>query len=385
MWGKAIIASLAWFIVFYKFSAMRRDNRWRTGSVTFYYWVFSLCFAIGLTFMIVPVYTAFDHFIGLPNFGWLISYASITLAVYFSGAACYLILKQRRPRIVSWSVLVTLTALITIYSIGIVTLPEKPDHTIPELLPEAIFMGTLYIYAAVFCIIPIVTFTRLFLDEQVVSARLRWLVAASLSFAAAFALTMKIVLTMFVFRDSDSSALVMLSPAISVSIGLVGILFPISFLPNEWYQIMARPFEFTGKAISLHRLKALQARLNTLCPPVIEKKMSVRESFNDLDFHLYRTVIAILDAKQTLIGYANVTDELTTQPSIMMYKADGAQLVWDKSKLQQARLLHRELQKADDEADFAQIVQAYRKISRAVAWEMRSYPDYTGDLVDLAY
>lgn len=335
--------------------------------------------------MIVPVYTAFDHFIGLPNLGWLISYASITLAVYFSGAACYLILKQPRPRIVSWSVLVTLTTLFVIYSVGIVTLPEKPDHTIPELLPEAIFMGTLYVYAAVFCIIPIVTFTRLFLDEQVVPARLRWLVAASLSFVAAFALTIKTILTLFVFRDSDSMALVILSPAISVSIGLVGILFPIAFLPNEWYQIMARPFEFTGKVISLYRLKALQARLNALCPPVIEKKMTVRESFSDLDFHLYRTVIAILDAKQTLSGYANVTDDLTAQPAIMMYKADGAQLVWDKSKLEQARVLHRELQKADDEADFAQIVQAYRKVSRAIAWEMRSYPTYTGDSVDLAY
>ena len=385
MWDKAIIAGLAWFIAIYKFNAMRRDGQWRTGSVTFYYWAFALFFAIGLTFMIWPVYLAFDRFTGLPNFGWLIIYASFSLAVYFSSAACYLILKQPQPRLLPWSLLVTLAILIAIYIVGIVTLPEKADHTIPEQLSEVIFMETIYVYVAVFCAIPIFTFTRLFWGEKIVSARIRWAVGIVLSLAATAVLIIKIVLTLLAFRNPNTPALAALYPLISIGVVIVGILFPLAFLPNKWYLAAARPFEFVGKVISMVELKALQNRLNTLCPPVIEDKLTLRETLNDLDFHLYRAVIAILYAKQTLAGYAGITDDFAVQPVTMAHKAGKTPPAWSEQKLQQARLLHHELQKTDDEADFTQMVQSYRKISRVVAWKIRPYADYGGGSIDYAY
>lgn len=385
MWDKAIIAGLAWFIVVYKFRAMRRDGQWRTGSVTFYYWMFALFFAVGLTFMIWPIYLAFDRFIGLPNFGWLMIYASFSVAVYMSSAACYLLLKQPQPRFMFWSLFATLAMLTAVYIIGIVTLPEKADHTVPEHVVEVIFMETIYVYIAVFCAVPIFTFSRLFLSEEIVSARIRWSVGIVLSLAATAVLLMKIILTLFAYRNPDTPALALLYPMITIGVVVIGVLFPLAFLPNKWYQIAARPFEFVGKVKALVELKALQKRLNALCPPVIEEEVAVREARHDLDFHLYRAVIAILDAKQTLAGYAGVTDDLVVQPATMTHKIVRKPSPWSKQKLQQARLLHHELQKSDDEGDLTQMIQSYCQISRAVARKTRRYKNEGGDSIDYAY
>lgn len=385
MWDKVFIAGLAWFMAIYKFNTMRRDGQWRTGSVAFYYWGFALFFAIGFTFMIWPVYLAFDRFIGLPNFGWLITYVAFSVAVYFSGAACYLILKQPQSHLMSWSLLVTLIILVAVYIVGIVTLPEKVDHTIPTQLSEVIFMETIYVYVAVFCAFPIVTFSRLFLKEKVVSARLRWMVGIILSLAATAVLIMKIVLTLFAFQNPNTSAMAVLYPLISVGVVVVGVLFPLGFLPNRWYQAAARPVEFVGKVMALVELKTLQNRLSTLIPPVIEEKLTWPETYNNLDFHLYRAIIAILDAKQTMAGYASISNDLAVQPATMAHKAGRIPPAWNKQKLQQARLLHHELQKVDDEADFTQMVQSYREISRVVIWKIRPYKNNRGGAVDYVY
>ncbi len=278
----------------------------------------------------------------------------------------------------------TLAVLTAVYITGIVTLPEKADHTIPEQVSEVIFMETIYVYVAIFCAFPIFTFSRLFLNEEIVSARLRWSVGVTLSLAATAVLIMKIVLTLFAFQNPDTLVLTILYPLISVGVVMVGILFPMAFLPNKWYQAAARPFEFVGKVIAMVELKSLQKRLNELCPPVIEEDIALREAVYDLDFHLYRSVIAILDAKQTLAGYAGITDDLVVQPTAVAHKAGRTPPTWNEQKLQQARLLHHELQKTDDEADFTQMVYAYRKISRTVTRKIRPYQN-GGSSIDFAY
>lgn len=385
MWDKAVIATLAWFIAIYKFGAMRRDGQWRTGSVTFYFWAFSLFTAIGLTLMVWPVYLAFDRLVGLPNIGWLVIYVAFSLAIYCMSAGCYLVLKQSQPRLMPWSLILTLAVLFVVYTVGIATLPEKPDHTIPEVLSEVIFMETLYVYVAVLCAIPTVTFARLCWREQIVSARLRWLVGILASFFSFVVVTMKIALTLLAFQNPATPALAILYPLITAGVVAVGILIPLAFLPNNLYQALARPFEFLGKALAWYELKSLQNRLDPLCPPVVEDGPELKASLKNLDFYLYRVVIAILDAKKTLAGYADITNDLAVMPATMAHMTGRVPPEWDERKLQQARLLHGELQKVDDAQEFSQLVKSYQKVSRVMRWKTWANLSRGGASIDIAY
>jgi hypothetical protein len=385
MWDKAVIATLAWFIAIYKFGAMRRDGQWRTGSVTFYFWAFSLCTAIGLTLMSWPMYLAFDHLVGLPNLGWLVTYVAFSLAIYYMSSGCYLVLKQTRPHFMRWSLLLTLVILFAVYALGIVALPEKPDHTVPETLVEVIFMETMYIYMAVLCAIPMITFAGLYRHEAFVSARIRWLVGLATALISTFVLVMKIALTLLAFWDPVTPALAVLYPLISIGVVAVGILFPFSFLPNNLYQTMARPFEFLGKTLAWYELKSLQNRLDPLCPPVVDDSPELKASLKNLDFYLYRVVIAILDAKKTLAGYADITNDLAVMPATMAHMTGIVLPEWDERKLQQARLLHGELQKVDDSQEFSRLVKSYQKVSRVMRWKTWANLSRGGASIDIAY
>jgi hypothetical protein len=385
MWDKAVIATLAWFIAIYKFGAMRRDGQWRTGSVTFYFWTFSLCTAIGLTLMSWPMYLAFDRLVGLPNLGWLVTYVAFSLAIYYMSSGCYLVLKQTRPHFMRWSLLLTLVILFAVYALGIVALPEKPDHTVPETLVEVIFMETMYIYMAVLCAIPMITFAGLYRHEAFVSARIRWLVGLATALISTFVLVMKIALTLLAFWDPVTPALAVLYPLISIGVVAVGILFPFSFLPNNLYQTMARPFEFLGKTLAWYELKSLQNRLDPLCPPVVDDSPELKASLKNLDFYLYRVVIAILDAKKTLAGYADITNDLAVMPATMAHMTGIVLPEWDERKLQQARLLHGELQKVDDSQEFSRLVKSYQKVSRVMRWKTWANLSRGGASIDIAY
>lgn len=385
MWDKAVIAALAWFIAIYKFDAMRRDGQWRTGSVTYYFWAFSLFTAIGLTLMVWPVYIAFDRLVGLPNIGWLITYVAFCLAIYCISTGCFLVLGQPQPRLMPWNLMLTLAILFVVYTLGIATLPEKPDHTIPETLSEVIFMETMYMYVAALCAIPAVTFTQLFWREQIISARLRWMVGILASFFSFVVVTIKFVLTLLVFQNPVTPALAILYPLITAGVVAVGILIPLAFLPNNLYQGMARPFEFLSKALSWYELKTLQNQLDPFYPPIIDDNPSLRASLKNLDFHLYRVVIAILDAKKTLDGYARITNDLTVMPVRIAHMAGRVSPEWDKRKLQRAQLLHSELQEVDDKQEFSQLVKSYQKVSRRVRWKMWVNLSRGGSSIDFAY
>ncbi len=385
MWDKVVIAVLAWFITVYKFDAMRRDGQWRTGSVTVYFWAFSFCTSIGLTLMIWPVYLAFDHFIGLPNLGWLVIYVVFSLAIYYISSGCYLVLRQARPRLMLWSLLFTLVVLFVVFVFGIVILPEKPDHTIPGTLAEVIFMETMYLYMAILCAIPIVTFIGLFWYETFVSTRLRWLVGLTTAFTSTLVLIMKITLTLLAFQDPATPALAILYPLIGAGVATVGFLFPLAFLPSNLYQAMARPFEFMGKILALYELKTLQSLLDPLYPPVINDSPSLKASLKNLDFHLYRIIIAILDAKKTLVGYAGITNDLAILPTTMAHIAGRMPLEWNEQKLHQARLLYGKLKSVDDNQALWGLVKSYQKVSRIVRWKMWLKISHGGAPSDIAY
>jgi hypothetical protein len=369
-WQLAGIAGLVWFVVIYKFKAMWRHKWRRSDSITFHFWAFAFFTGVGLFFMIEPIYLAFDYLVGWPNLAWLILYVAFSLAIYFIASSCYLVLRQAQPRIMPWSLGLTLLFLAVVYATGIVTLPEKPDHTIPETVSEVVFMQTLYVYISVLSAVPMVTYLRLLRQEEILSARLRWMIATAATLAATTAMILKVILTFLGYENAATPALNLIYPWIGVSVLFVGILIPVAFLPNRLYIAAARPLEYLVKAKTLHELKALKVYLDRFCPPVINDAAGWQVLLKNPDFHLYRTVIGILDAKQTLAGYARITGELAMAPAEVADHCGKAPREWDLQALRQAQLLHRILQTVDDHAEFSELVRAYCRVGKAVRLQL---------------
>lgn len=366
MWDKVLVATLTWILTVYKFNTMRRNGQWHTGSVANYFWLFLLFTSIGLTLMIWPVYLIFNQLVGLNNFGWLIIYLSLALALYFISLGCYQVIKQSPPRLMSWCLIITLILLVVVYAAGIHTLPEKPDHTIPETLTEVAFMEILYLFMAILCAVPLVTFIRLARREQIVSTWLRWLVAFFASFFSFSVLVIKIVLTLLTYQNPETPVLAVIYPLISSGILVVALFMTLAFLPNRFYQITSRPFIFLSKLLTLCELKLLQKWLNSLCPPIVTGRLHPGDMVNDLDYHLYRTLIAIWDAKKTLSDYYELTDGLTRLPKIDVQHTGYSLTKWDEHKLQQARTMYHALQTVDDNQSFEFLVKAYQRTCRSL-------------------
>jgi len=366
MWDKVLVATLTWVLTVYKFNTMRRNGQWHTDSVASYFWLFLLFTSIGLTLMIWPAYLMFNRLVGLNNFGWLIIYLSLASALYFISLGCYQVIKQSPPRLMSWCLVITLILLVTVYAAGIHTLPEKPDHTIPETLIEVAFMEILYLFMAILCAVPMVTFIRLARRERIVSTWLRWLVGFFASFFSFSILVIKIVLTLLTYQNPTTPVLAVIYPLITSGIVAVTIFMILAFLPNKVYQIASRPFEFLSKLLTLYELRLLQKWLDLLCPPIVTNRLRPKDMVNDLDYHLYRTLIAIWDAKKTLSDYHELTDGLTGLPEIDVQRTGNSLTKWDERKLQQARIMYRALQTVDDNQPFDSLVKSYQRTCRTL-------------------
>lgn len=368
------IAAVAWLVTIYKLGTFRRHRRHGISPVPAHFWGFSFCIAVGMTFMIEEFYLVFDRLAGTPNLAWLIIYVSFVSAIYFIVSGCYEVLKIPRPRLLSYSLLIALMVLVITYPLGIVTLPEKPDHTIPVTLAEFIFMQVMYVYAGILSLVPFAIFLSFYRQETVLAAKLRWVVVMATTILASMVGMLKVILTILVFWDPTTTTLAIIYPLIGIALACIGILWPMTFLPNRIYLFLARPIEFWDKMRTLRELQALRKDLNRLCPPIIDDKPGWRESLKDLDFYLYRAVIGILDSKKMLTGLLSpvnavadkVNSTVTFESSAVAasrLEGNGASVLTQQDK-QRTQFLYRTLQTVDDRAPFAELVSAYRRAGR---------------------
>ncbi len=369
------IPILAFLVAIYKFKAVWRDGRWNTDSLAFNFWMFSLCVAVSMSFLIESFYLIFDAWIGVTNLGWLITYITMALAFYYISSGCYVVYNRPKPRAMSVVLIITLLIMVVLYPIGIITLPEKADHTLPETFLEFLFMQTMYLYVASFCLIPGYTFLNLYRIETVIASRLRLGVALTTIFMACIAATLKVGITIWVYIDPNTPVLQTVSSLVGSTIGLGGILWPLAFLPNHVFIFLSRPFVFLGKLRALKELKSLQNQLNHICEPVIADHVNLVEYLRNLDFHLYRTLIGILDGKSILFILAQKTAGLDqfpfVNPGILFRANQKSPEYWDEQDWQQARRLHHTLQSVNDCLEFPELVKAYVYAGRVLRQEAR--------------
>lgn len=301
-----VVAAVAWAVTVWKVPAVWR-NRARDERVL-RVWAFALFFALGLTFEVDAVYFAVDAFAGVNNLAWLAIYVCVALGFYFFATTCFITMKVPPPRWLRPYLLVTLGLFAVIFPIGVAGGPEWPAHDIPRGLFDLAFMETLYIFAGVLCLMPALSFIRFIQSEEILPTRIRTgmtLLAVTLVFIL---LVVKVVVVLTGFLDPASPLVPFLATLSKALLGAAGLIWGLTFASQRFYLALARPFTFLQNVLTLRDLRRLQARLNRLCPPVAPDPAGWWGRLRNLDFHIYRTVIGILDGRKTLADYLEIPE-----------------------------------------------------------------------------
>ncbi len=336
-----------------------------TSETTLQTWGFVAFFGGAVTVQIEPVYTAISRIFGVNNLAWLMSYCLGAVATYLTISALHGGLKiKEEPVIIRRILHVTLLALLLIFP-AIARMPNKPDHTNPTTVAEILFMLALYVYGGCACLSISRTFFKLQRQDSVLHCRLRWLVIVATAFSGSMFFIGRVPYVIIVFLHPDLA----LHPAVAgiqqlsraAFFSCLGWVF--FFLPTPVFQKLARPIEAADKLLALRELTAVQERVAALCPPVapVILNQSWRERLQNLDFHLFRAVITILDGKKVLADHFANEAGAVALSQIPGIARRSTQLTWNDD---QARRLHQTLSAVPDNASYRDLVAAYRRVGR---------------------
>ena len=366
-----VITIVAWAVTIWKMPAVLRNWRWTCDRRVLCSWAFALFFALSITFQVDVVYLAVDAFTGVNNLSWLAAYVCLALAIYFVSTACCMAMRVRQPGWMLPYLVVTLGLFAAIFPLGVATIPEWTEHTAPRSGCDLLFMQFMYVYAIVLGAIPALAFARFTRHEGAFPTRIRTGVTLLAVILALVYFLTKCVVSLLAFFYPSSSLVSYLATLAMVLTGASGLLWSLVFAPNRLYLSLARPFTFCEKVLTLEDLKRLQARLNRLCPPVAPEQATWWERLKNLDFHIYRAVIGILDGKKMLADYLEVLeaeqgsgDALSLSKGHRLCRPETFAHRWDGRAIEEAIRLHQALQGAPEPQDFQRLVAVYRDIGR---------------------
>lgn len=361
------VAMVAWVV-----AVVKSRHAWygRHDPVVARSWIFVFLFALCMTFQVDVIYLSFDRMVGAPNLAWLIAYGFFIGAIYFAASACLAALKAPVPWWLPPLTLATLLTILLIFPTAIATIPEQADHTTPQSGLELIFMMTLYVYAVVTGTIPLRTFAHFYGLETTVAARLRtgtFLLGVTL--AVSF-FAMAIVTGVLKFWRPTLPFLPQATLLVRMLMGSAGLMWALGFLPQRVFVTLARPLGFGQKLAALRELRHVQAQLDQLCPSVGRDPLTYWTFWRHLDFHLYRSVIGILDGKRMLAAYLEGMGNekgIAFTPDQNEGAAIGrtAETRWDAATRRRAMALHGVIAGVDDNKAYPELVKRYRQIGKA--------------------
>lgn len=351
-----LLALAAWAVAIFKFNAVRRNIRRAGSRRIFGLWLFSVCFALSLTHLIPPVYLSFDALVGLNNLSWLAAYVYLALGIYCLAFAGWLLHEDESKPWPLRALICTLALLLALFLTSIRTSPEWPNHDIPRNNSDLLFMLVFYLYAITVGTVPVIGLYRAYRKEQSIPTRLRFLVgflsgAMAISFFVA-----KTAYILYAYPFPSSEILQRLIYLPSFLMATSGLLATTVFLPAGLYRRISQGILHWGKLTRLRDLKVVECRLNRLCPSVTAlDSSSWWDRARDVDFFIYRSVIAIQDMQRTLSAVLDSGDPTQGDGS------GGTTFGWqgDGAALEEAAQLRDVLREADKQPDFEGLVAFY--------------------------
>ncbi len=283
--------------------------------------VFVLFFALTVTFSTPGVYLATERLVDVNNLAWLLSYLSLTTALYAAVATSYSMIEQPLPFWATPLYSLTVILLSLLFVTGITQQSVYMEHTLARSLHELAFMTVMYTYAIWTGSVPARVFRRFAQYETSLYLRLRMSAVALAAGAGVSCMVWKLLYTLAGYIWPTLWFLKPLWLLNWLFFILAGLFLVVACLPNAFFRRLASVSQWRRDVWALYELRFLRSRLEEFCPPIVKVSPSWREWVRDPHYYLYGTVIYLFDCQQLLERHHDhpqarrLHDALRTLPS----------------------------------------------------------------------
>lgn len=340
-------------------------------SVTKNTWLFFFLFTVSVTLQVQPIYEYLNAVTGIRHIGWLISYASGSIAPY----TLYRALEEMAPQPLSrttgkrlYKLLVGVNIIFLLIFPQISQEPLGANEAGPYNIWIVCFRLTAWLYVAICYYLVAEKLYHCQQENAPLSVRMRWILLAAVSFMGAsyFALRTPYLLARYMNPAITKTAVGHFIQNILDILAHARLGWIFFFIPTKVYEWLLKPFELIGKLWILLELTVLKRQLfdlltavenhnpllpngvTTLLPPshlVSPTPTASLRRFN-LDLTLYRTLITIIDAQKML-------DDLSH-----WLTPNEAPHEW----LTQVQQLQQAIEEIPQAADFDTLLKIYRPV-----------------------
>ncbi|HRQ42280.1 MAG TPA: hypothetical protein PLD25_30550 [Chloroflexota bacterium] len=354
-----VVAVSTWLLTLYwMVRVVRLKNRF-----VFLGFSYFLAFAIGMTFEVRAVYLWFDGLVGAQNLSWLIAWLGITTSAYLITCTFYMVQEKQVPLWLHVIMVTVLTVYFLSFWAGIWFMPERPAHVIPRGFHEFVFMQTLFIFVGLLFVLTSRNVAHVYRNETALIARVGWGRLWVMTMVAICFFGTRIVLTFWAYWQPTSGSIKHLYALSIFFLVLPAFIIPILHLPNWMTLRLAKPFLLMDKWWTLRQLIVLQSRISEFCSPIVLPQVGWREALKAPDFHIYRSLIGILDGKSMLEAYLASLELLPGQSNKWpIYRFQDNPQQWDEPKKNGALALFFRLQPVSDEMEIPDLARAYRRV-----------------------
>ncbi len=357
------VAVSAWLLTaFWLVQVIRLKNRFVVLGLAYL-----LAFAVGMTFEVNAIFLWFDGLVGVSNLAWLIAWTGITTSAYLITCTFYMVQEKRIPLWLHSMLAMVLVIYLITFWVGIRYTSEWPAHVLPRNTYDFVFMLTLFVFAGLIFVLTSRNTATIYRNEEALIAKVGWGRVWAMTVVATGFFASRTVLTLVAYWQPASQAILYLYALSLFFFVLPAFLIPFLHMPNWVTLFMAKPFLSLDKLWTLRQLMLLQSRINEFCSPIVLQQVGWREALKAPDFHIYRSLIGILDGKSMLEAYLSSLGLLSGQTNTWpIYRFQDNPQQWDSRTRRKALALFERLQTVSDEMEISKLAVAYRQVGSAI-------------------
>ena len=350
------LSILSWIFTFVRLRTILRAGVQNSEKITLYIWRILLSVSLTLSFMIVEFAAIFNAYT-LPNLALLVYTCTFLLAQYFMIAGILIGMNipsiQRIMRWIKGYLIIELAVLLVIYIVFVSKIPAAPLYA-PQSFEEILLFAIVSFFGMIMCMILVGIQVRYFPAPKFAVMRLRTtFLMLFISAIATFLPTRFVILAAYL---GSFPVPAIITPLSYILLILIMFFFFLMLLSNRRLAQFIMLSSMLKSWQTFQDLMLLVDQLTLLCPTIglpPDKPHFWQFMFN-AEYYTYRAIIIILDSKAMLV---DMLDRLA--------KPDTS-LRWDSDLHKKAIRINELLQTANPSNDFADIVENYRHVSRAL-------------------
>lgn len=223
------------------------------------FWVVAWCFCFGI-FNLDDAYLFVGRISGIPNLGWLLIYAALTVGMY-----CVVVITSQTLQVAS-SKLITLAyitgafliALVAIFfASGIALAPARLVREGATSISELIYFNMVYVYQIVAFLMPLVLFAKMLFNSRLWLPRMRSAILVVVFVSAEMYSVLRIAMSLITYYHPGANV-ELIQELLVVAFIPAQTFWPLAFIPPQW-------FEFFAQNMRLYHMRCLYRQVQADC------------------------------------------------------------------------------------------------------------------------